>query len=89
MDEEWKSPKFQQKLNRFYKSIKSKIGDPITETYIEKFEVEIIPYEDATFQEIKLSEPEALMLDQDDSPNQDKGGEYISMEVLLTRLYRY
>ena len=41
------------------KYIKKDIGDTITETNVEKFGVEMIPYEDASIQEIKPADPEA------------------------------
>ena len=69
------SPDFQQKLKRLENLIKRKIGDLITETHIDTFEVKMMPYEDVTFQEMKQSKPEALMQVQYDAPTTDEGDE--------------
>ena len=50
---------FQRQHKILDKPIKSRIGNTITEPYIENFEVEMMPYEDVEFQEMKPSEPEA------------------------------
>ena len=47
------------------------------------------PYEDVSFQEMKLAELEAEITDQDDAPNPEQGNKYIGTEVLVTRGYRY
>ena len=82
-------PEFQNKLNRLEKFIKRKIGDPIAETNIEKFEVGIMPYEDAVFQEMKPAELKAEIPDQDGVPNPEERDKYIRMEVLLPRGYGF
>ena len=61
-------PEFQQQLNILDKSINSDIGDPVNETDIDKFEVEMMSYEDAALQEMKPVDPEEAMTDQDDAP---------------------
>ena len=43
------------------------------------------PYEDAVFQEIKTSYPEAEIPYQDDEPTPEEGDEHIGTEVLLPR----
>ena len=44
-----------------------------------------MPYEDTALQEIKLAEPEAEILDQNDDPKPKEGYEYIDIEFILPR----
>ena len=77
------SPECQHHIKGFDECIKRKIGDPITETDIDKFEEEIVPYKDEALQGMKLADPEAPITDKDDSPTPEEDDKYIGMEVLL------
>ena len=59
---------FQRQLNILDESIKRRIGDPITETEMDKYEVEMMTFEYAELKEMKQVDPETSMPYQDDSP---------------------
>ena len=68
------------------KSINRNTCNPITDTKIEKFEVEIMPYEDEILQEMKPEDPDSEMLHQNDAPTPEDGNKYTGMGVLVTRV---
>ena len=76
---------FHQQLQELDESIHRKAGQPATDTEIEIYEAELMPYEDTVFSKKEPACPEAAMPDQDDEPTPEETDEFMNVQALLSK----